>query len=58
MMKHPSANHAGLRKRPASRWQAALRSLVLPAVRVHNYRNLHKAMFYEAVCEWDCRDNK
>ena len=43
---------------PKPRWRDALRALAAPATRVHQYRNLHKAMFYEAVCEIDCKDRK
>lgn len=31
------------------RWQRAFRALVMPAVRVHHYRNLHTAMMRDAM---------
>lgn len=58
MMKDQHADRADLRGRPGARWRAALKSLAKPAMRVHNYRNLHKAMFYEAVCQLDCKDDQ
>ena len=39
-------------------WRAALKTLAKPATRVHNYRNLHRNMFYDAVCELDCGNHK
>jgi hypothetical protein len=53
-----SARFPDLSNRPKPRWRDALLALASPAMRVHNYRNLHKAMFYDAVCELDCRDSK
>ena len=58
MIRQRHANRADLRDRPGARWRAALKSLAKPAVRVHNYRNLHKAMFYEAVYHLDCGDDR
>jgi hypothetical protein len=40
------------------RWREAFKALALPAMRMHNYRNLHRTMFYDAVCELDCRDEE
>ena len=38
------------------RWREALQALVTPAVRVHEYRNLHKSMFYQAMCDYERKD--
>lgn len=35
-------------------WRQALGRLVAPVVRVHQYRDLHTAMLYDALCEHDC----
>lgn len=43
---------------PKPRWRDALAALAAPAVRVHGYRNLHKSMFYEAMCRMDCKDGR
>ena len=43
---------------PKPRWRDALRALAMPATRVHQYRNLHKSMFYDAIREVDCKDGK
>lgn len=40
------------------RWRDALSALASSAKRVHEYRNLHRSMFYEALCELDCKDSK
>jgi hypothetical protein len=45
-----------LSNRPKPRWRDALLALASPAIRVHEYRNLHKAMFYDVMCELDCKD--
>jgi hypothetical protein len=55
-MKSTQNNRAGLRRPGESRWHAALRVLAMPAQRVHNYRNLHRSMFYEAMGQLDCKD--
>ena len=55
-MKHLNQHRVDLRKLPATRWRAALMALALPAARVHNYRNLHRTMFYEAMCDLDEKD--
>lgn len=39
---------------PKPRWRDALAALVGPAIRVHRYRNLRSAIFYDALCEYDC----
>ena len=38
------------------RWRDAIKALVSPATRVHRYRNLRSAIFYDAVDDIDCRD--
>ena len=43
---------------PKPRWRDALVALAAPALRVHNYRNLHTSMFYEAVDDVDCKAPK
>ena len=53
-MKHANSNCPEQRQQSGLRWRAALQALALPARRVHNYRNLHKTMFYDALCELDC----
>ncbi len=55
-MKHLNQHRVDLRSLPATRWRAALKALALPAARVHNYRNLHKTMFYDAMCDLDEKD--
>jgi len=35
------------------RWRDALAALAGPAVRMHKYRNLHKSMFYDVMCQMD-----
>jgi len=58
----PNRNHdsrlADLHNPPKPRWRDALKALARPATRVHDYRNLHRAMFYDAVCEFDCKDGR
>ena len=51
-------HYPDLHNLPKPRWRDALKALAAPATRVHQYRNLHKAMFYEAVCQIDCKDRK
>ena len=55
-MKRLNQHRVDLRNLPATRWRAALKALVSPAARLHNYRNLHKTMFYDAMCEHDEKD--
>ena len=43
---------------PKPRWRDALKALAAPAVRLHGYRNLHKSMFYEAICQLDCKEGR
>ena len=45
-----------LRGERGPHWRAALKALAMPATRVHNYRNLHRNMFYDAVCELDSEE--
>lgn len=47
----PDLNHP-----PKPRWRDALRALTSPAARLHDYRNLHRKMFYDAMSELDCKD--
>ena len=57
-MKESRHDRAGLHQPENNRWLAALKAVAMPATRVHNYRNLHRAMFYEAMCQLDCEDRK
>ena len=41
---------------PKPRWRDALKALASPAARVHRYRNLRSAIFYDAVDDVDCGD--
>ena len=43
---------------PKPRWRDALRALARPAERIHRYRNLTRSMYYEALCELDCKDGR
>ena len=52
------ARFADLHNLQKPRWRDALVALAAPAKRVHEYRNLHKSMFYEALCDIDCKDKK
>jgi hypothetical protein len=38
---------------PKPKWRDAIAALVQPAVRIHEYRNLRSAMFYDASREDD-----
>ena len=40
---------------PKPRWRDALKALASPATRVHRYRNLRSAIFYDAIDDVDCR---
>ncbi len=57
-MKKLHQDRVDLRGNKGSRWRAVLKALAMPATRVHNYRNLHRNMFYDAVCELDCGDRR
>ncbi len=39
---------------PKPSWREALTALARPAVRLHRYRNLRSAMFYDAMHHDDC----
>ena len=39
---------------PKPSWREALVALARPAVRLHRYRNLRSAMFYDAMDDHDC----
>ena len=53
---HPNGRFPDLSNPPKPRWREALIALAGPATRVHRYRNLRSAAFYEAMCELDCQD--
>jgi len=55
---NPNARFPDLSNQPKPRWRDALIALASPATRLHRYRNLHKSMFYEAVCDLDCKETK
>jgi hypothetical protein len=57
-MKRLNQNRVDLRGEVSTRWRAAFKALALPAARVHNYRNLHRSMFYDAMSDLDCKDTK
>jgi len=39
---------------PRVKWRDVLAQLAKPAVQDLEYRNLRSAMFYDAMCEYDC----
>jgi hypothetical protein len=47
------ARFPGLHSLPKPFWRDALSALAAPAVRMHQYRNLHRLMFYDAICQID-----
>ncbi|MEJ2128581.1 MAG: hypothetical protein P8X81_07010 [Woeseiaceae bacterium] len=47
-----------LRGKRVPQWRDALKALAMPARRVHYYRNLHRNLFYDAVCDLDCGGRK
>ena len=53
-----SGRFLDLHNQPKPKWRDALMALSAPAKRVHQYRNLHKSMFYQAICEFDHEDCK
>jgi hypothetical protein len=57
-MKHRNYDAVDFHNLPKPKWREALRALARPAVQVHRYRNLHRSMYYEALCDLDCRDRK
>ena len=38
---------------PKPRWRDAIKALASPATRVHRYRNLRSAIFYDAIDDVD-----
>ena len=40
---------------PKPKWRDVIAALAKPAIRIHKYRNLHSAIFNDAVSEYDCR---
>ena len=57
-MKCLNQSSVDVRRDLKPKWREAFKALAMPATRVHNYRNLHRTMFYDAVCELDCRDKE
>ena len=55
-MKPNTHNPVDPRNRLGTPWRLALMALAKPAMRMHKYRNLHKTMFYERMCELDRKD--
>ena len=49
-MQRQHENRVGLHRPKGSLWRAALNVLAMPAMRVHNYRNLNTAMIRDALC--------
>ena len=41
---------------PKPRWRDAIKALASPAKRIHRYRNLRSAIFYDAIDDVDCKD--
>jgi hypothetical protein len=54
--RHPQGRFADWTNPPKPRWRDALVALAGPATRVHRYRNLRSAAFYDAMCEFDGKD--
>ena len=52
--KHEYRRFPDLSNPPKPRWRDALLRLAKPAARIHQYRNLRTAAFYEAMCKLDC----
>lgn len=57
-MNHRKYDAVDFHNLPKPRWRDALRALATPATRVHGYRNLTRSMYYDALCELDCKDSK
>ena len=60
-MKHPAKSASvtaplfpGRGNLPKVKWRDVLAQIAKPAVRIHEYRNLRSAIFYDAVREDDC----
>lgn len=56
LAKPSPARFADWHNLPKPRWRDALKALASPAKRVHRYRNLRSAIFYDAIDEVDCGD--
>ncbi len=54
--RHPEGRFPDLSNPPKPRWRDALARLAAPAARIHRYRNLRTAAFYEATRHLDCED--
>ncbi len=50
------ATHRGKNAQPMSRWRLALGALSLAPTRLHQYRNLRTATFYDVMRKVDCKD--
>ncbi len=50
------ATHRGKNAHPTSKWRAALGALSLAPTRIHQYRNLRTATFYDVMRKVDCKD--
>ena len=59
-MKRQACEHrlVDLHNPPKPRWRDVLRALAAPATRLHEYRNLHRSMFYDTMCHLDCKDGR
>ena len=55
---YENARFADLHNLPKPRWRDALRSLASPALRLHRYRNLHRATLYAVMRDEDCGGQK
>ncbi|MDA0706869.1 MAG: hypothetical protein O2907_07140 [Proteobacteria bacterium] len=53
---HPHGRLPDWSNPPKPRWRDALVALAGPATRIHRYRNLRSAAFYDAIREQDCKD--
>jgi len=54
--RHPQVRFADWSNPPKPRWRDLLVAMAGPATRIHRYRNLRSAAFYDAICELDCKD--
>jgi hypothetical protein len=53
------ARFPDLHNLPKPRWRDALSALAAPAIRMHQYRNLHSSMFYDAMRQIDgCKERQ
>ena len=39
---------------PKPKWRDVIAALAKPAIRIHRYRNLRSAFYYDAIREYDC----